>query len=61
MSSPSAPLSTPEGPGSASGTPKLPGRVHRHVHQPVPVNCASTWVIGGDGPPLLLVHGWPVN
>jgi pimeloyl-ACP methyl ester carboxylesterase len=59
MSSPSAP--TPDGPGSVSGAPNLPagftdtftsryietGQVRLHA------------VIGGDGPPLLLVHGWP--
>jgi pimeloyl-ACP methyl ester carboxylesterase len=53
--------STPEGPGSVSGAPNLPagfadtftsryvdtGRLRMHA------------VIGGDGPPLLLVHGWP--
>src|SRR5512132_3782780 len=53
--------STPEGPGSVSGAPNLPagfvdtfrsryidtGRLRLHA------------VIGGDGPPLLLVHGWP--
>ena len=53
--------STPEGPGSVSGAPNLPagfadtfssryidtGDVRLHA------------VIGGDGPPLLLVHGWP--
>jgi pimeloyl-ACP methyl ester carboxylesterase len=51
----------PEGPGSVSGAPNLPagftdtfesryvdaGGVRLHA------------VIGGDGPPLLLVHGWP--
>jgi pimeloyl-ACP methyl ester carboxylesterase len=61
MSSPPAPLSTPEGPGSVAGAPNLPagftdtftsryvdtGDLRQHV------------VIGGDGPPLLLVHGWP--
>jgi pimeloyl-ACP methyl ester carboxylesterase len=54
-------LITPEGPLSASGAPNLPagftdtfashyvdtGDLRQHV------------VIGGDGPPLLLVHGWP--
>ena len=54
-------LPTPEGPGSVAGAPNLPagfadtfssryvdtGDVRLHV------------VIGGDGPPLLLVHGWP--
>jgi pimeloyl-ACP methyl ester carboxylesterase len=55
MSSSSAPLSTPEGPGSVSGTPNLPAgfidtsELRQHA------------VIGGDGPPLLLVHGWPEN
>jgi pimeloyl-ACP methyl ester carboxylesterase len=61
MSSSSAPLSTPEGPGSVSGAPHLPagftdtftsryidtGELRQHV------------VMGGEGPPLLLVHGWP--
>src|SRR5215203_5121446 len=61
MSSSSAPLSTPEGPGSVSGAPNLPagftdtftsryidtGEMRLHA------------VIGGEGPPLLLVHGWP--
>ena len=39
-----------------------PGRVHRHVHQPVTSTLGDVRlhaVIGGDGPPLLLVHGWP--
>jgi pimeloyl-ACP methyl ester carboxylesterase len=57
----SAPLAAPEGPGSVSGGPNLPagfsdtftsryvdtGDVRLHA------------VIGGEGPPLLLVHGWP--
>jgi pimeloyl-ACP methyl ester carboxylesterase len=52
---------TPEGPGSVLGAPNLPagftdtfesryvdtGDVRLHA------------VIGGDGPPVLLVHGWP--
>jgi pimeloyl-ACP methyl ester carboxylesterase len=59
-SSPSRPP-TPEGPGSVSGAPHLPegfastftsryldtGDVRLHA------------VIGGAGPPLLLIHGWP--
>ena len=61
MSSSSAGLPTPEGPGSVSGAPNLPegftgtftsryidtGDLRQHV------------VTGGEGPPLLLVHGWP--
>jgi len=61
MSSSSTGLPTPEGPGSVSGAPNLPagftgtfksvyvdiGKLRLHA------------VIGGDGPPLLLVHGWP--
>ena len=61
MSSISSQLPTPDGRGSASGAPNLPegfgdtftsryidaGEVRLHA------------VIGGDGPPLLLVHGWP--
>jgi pimeloyl-ACP methyl ester carboxylesterase len=53
----------PEGPGSVSGAPNLPtgfsdtftsryidtGFLRQHA------------VIGGSGPPLLLVHGWPQN
>ena len=54
---------SPDGPGSVSGSPRLSpgfrrtfrsrfvraGGLRQHV------------VIGGDGPPLLLVHGWPEN
>ncbi len=61
MSSSSTGLPTPEGPGSVSGAPNLPagftdtftsryidtGEVRLHA------------VIGGEGPPLLLIHGWP--
>jgi pimeloyl-ACP methyl ester carboxylesterase len=61
MPAPSNGLPIPEGPGSVSGAPNLPsgftdtfasryveaGGLRQHV------------VIGGDGPPLLLVHGWP--
>jgi len=57
----SAALPAPEGPGSVSGAPNLPagfadvftsryvdtGDLRQHV------------VTGGEGPPLLLVHGWP--
>ena len=61
MNSSAGDLPTPLGPGSASGAPNLPagfsdtfasryidaGDVRLHA------------VMGGDGPPLLLVHGWP--
>jgi pimeloyl-ACP methyl ester carboxylesterase len=61
MSSSAGSLPTPEGPGSVSGAPNLPegftstftsryvdtGELRQHV------------VTGGEGPPLLLVHGWP--
>jgi hypothetical protein len=60
MSSSSAPLSTPEGPGSVSGAPNFPagftdtftsryidtGELRQHAF------------IGGDGPPLLLLTPW---
>ena len=63
MSSSASRMPTPEGPGSVFGAPNLPagftdtftsryvdaGGLRQHV------------VIGGDGPPLLLVHGWPEN
>jgi pimeloyl-ACP methyl ester carboxylesterase len=61
MSSSSIPPPTPEGPGTTSGAPNLPsgftetfssryvdtGELRQHA------------VVGGDGPPLLLLHGWP--
>ena len=61
MSAASVGLPTPEGPGSVSEAPNLPagfsdtftsryidtGGLRQHV------------VTGGEGPPLLLVHGWP--
>lgn len=57
----SSAMAAPEGPGSVSGAPNLPdgfagtftsryvdtGELRLHA------------VVGGDGPPLLLVHGWP--
>jgi pimeloyl-ACP methyl ester carboxylesterase len=52
---------TPEGPGSASGAPNLPERFtdtfsSRYVDAG---DVRLHAVVGGDGPPLLLVHGWP--
>jgi len=61
MSSASTGLPAPEGPGSVSGAPNLPSGFadtfrSRYIE--------TGWlrqhaVIGGSGPPLLLVHGWP--
>jgi pimeloyl-ACP methyl ester carboxylesterase len=63
MSSSSAPLSTPEGPGSVSGAPNLPaGFTDTFTSRFIEANgLRQHAVIGGDGPPLLLVHGWPEN
>jgi pimeloyl-ACP methyl ester carboxylesterase len=53
--------STPEGPGSVSGAPNLPAGftdtfTSRYIHTG---ELRQHAVIGGEGPPLLLVHGWP--
>jgi pimeloyl-ACP methyl ester carboxylesterase len=53
--------SGPQGPGSVTGAPNLPAGftdafTSRYV-QTGEVRLHA--VIGGDGPPLLLVHGWP--
>jgi alpha/beta hydrolase fold len=61
MSSSSAPLSTPEGPGSVSGAPNLPeGFTDTFTSRYVDTgDLRQHAIIGGEGPPLLLVHGWP--
>ena len=61
MSSSSALLSTPEGPGSVSGAPNLPaGFTDTFTSRYIDTGgLRQHAVIGGDGPPLLLVHGWP--
>jgi pimeloyl-ACP methyl ester carboxylesterase len=53
--------STPEGPGSVSGAPNLPeGFTDSFTSQYIDAGEVRLHaVIGGDGPPLLLVHGWP--
>jgi pimeloyl-ACP methyl ester carboxylesterase len=53
--------STPEGPGSVSGAPNLPeGFTDTFTSRYVDAGTVRLHaVIGGDGPPLLLVHGWP--
>jgi pimeloyl-ACP methyl ester carboxylesterase len=63
MSSSSAPLSTPEGPLSVSGAPNLPaGFTDTFTSRYVDAGgLRQHAVIGGEGPPLLLVHGWPEN
>ncbi len=52
---------TPEGPGSVSGAPRLPsGFTETFTGRYVDIGDLRLHaVIGGDGPPLLLVHGWP--
>ena len=52
---------TPEGPGSVSGAPNLPaGFTDTFTSRYVDIGELRLHaVIGGDGPPLLLVHGWP--
>jgi pimeloyl-ACP methyl ester carboxylesterase len=61
MSSSSTPLSTPEGLGSVSGAPNLPaGFTDTFTSQYIDIHELRLHVvIGGEGPPLLLVHGWP--
>ena len=51
----------PEGPGTVSGVPNLPeGFTDTFASQYVDAGDVRLHaVIGGGGPPLLLVHGWP--
>jgi len=57
----SSAATTPEGPGSVSGAPNLPaGFADTFTSRYVDTGELRLHaVIGGDGPPLLLVHGWP--
>jgi pimeloyl-ACP methyl ester carboxylesterase len=52
---------TPEGPGSVSGAPNLPaGFTDTFTSRYVDTGELRLHVVtGGDGPPLMLVHGWP--
>ena len=61
MSSSSNGLPTPEGPGSVSGAPNLPeGFTNTFTSQYIDAGGLRQHVVtGGQGPPLLLVHGWP--
>jgi pimeloyl-ACP methyl ester carboxylesterase len=51
----------PEGPGSVSGAPNLPaGFADTFTSRYVDAGDVRLHaVVGGDGPPLLLIHGWP--
>jgi pimeloyl-ACP methyl ester carboxylesterase len=57
----SANLLTPEGPGSVSEAPNLPtGFTDTFNSRYVDTSDVRLHaVIGGNGPPLLLIHGWP--
>ena len=52
---------TPQGAGSASGAPHLPARfTDTFTSRYVNANGVRLHaVVGGKGPPLLLIHGWP--
>ncbi len=52
---------TPEGPGSVSGAPNLPaGFTNTFTSRYVDTGELRLHAVtGGNGPPLLLVHGWP--
>jgi pimeloyl-ACP methyl ester carboxylesterase len=53
--------STPAGPGSVSGAPNLPaGFTDTFTSRYIDTGELRLHAVtGGDGPPLLLVHGWP--
>ncbi len=59
----SAHTPTPEGPGSVSGAPDLPaGFTDTFTSRYVDAGeLRMHAVVGGEGPPLLLVHSWPQN
>jgi pimeloyl-ACP methyl ester carboxylesterase len=61
MSSSSTRPPTPKGPGSVAGAPNLPdGFTETFTSRYVDTaDVRLHAVIGGDGPPLLLIHGWP--
>jgi pimeloyl-ACP methyl ester carboxylesterase len=61
MSSSSAGLPAPEGPGSVGGAPDLPeGFAGTFTSRYVDAGDVRLHAVtGGAGPPLLLVHGWP--
>src|SRR6201982_2535535 len=51
----------PDGPGSVSGAPNLPAALADRFESVYVVadGIRQRAVAGGDGPPLLLIHGWP--
>jgi hypothetical protein len=53
----------PEGPGSASGAPNLPyGFAGTFTSRYIDTGDVRLHAVtGGEGPPLLLVHGWPIS
>ena len=61
MTSSSTQLPAPTGPGSVSGAPNLPdGFIDTFTSRYIDTGQVRLHaVIGGDGPPLLLIHGWP--
>jgi pimeloyl-ACP methyl ester carboxylesterase len=61
MSSSPRPLPVPEGPGSVSGAPDLDaGFADTFTSRYIDAGDVRLHaVVGGEGPPLLLVHGWP--
>jgi len=61
MGSPSTQVATPTGPGSVSGAPHLPdGFTETFTSRYVDAGDVRLHaVVGGAGPPLLLIHGWP--
>jgi pimeloyl-ACP methyl ester carboxylesterase len=61
MPSSATSLPVPHGPGSVSGAPHLPaGFTDRFTSRYVDAGDVRLHAVtGGDGPPLLLVHGWP--
>jgi pimeloyl-ACP methyl ester carboxylesterase len=52
---------TPQGPGSVAGAPNLPaGFADTFTSRYVDAGDVQLHaVVGGEGPPLLLIHGWP--
>ena len=57
----SSAATTPEGPGSVAGAPDLPdGFTGTFTSRYVDTDGLRQHVVtGGQGPPLLLIHGWP--